>query len=272
MKIIKGFIVSFLVLFLLVFSSLFSSALQLKNPKYKVNNLGSPELEFGIVNCWYDTVVNKIRIHGSVINSGKNFITDGCHVVFFKEDTGSMCGICKIPVMDPFSPGVWRNGEIYFFDCYIDVNLNSVEARIDYYDVIPESNEENNVDVFPVCLDVVITGFVYGRENKVLKKIDITHWDISYEKVTAGFVVYTDSNGFYEISIPAKESFDEKHTYVLEAGNSQTDYDCQEKETEEVEAGGITVLDFKLEKKAKILNLPFLSKILDRFNTKDVII
>ena len=112
MKIIKGFIITSFVLFLLIFGSLSSPALHLNTHKYEVNDFGSPELEFGIVNCWYDTVVNKIRIHGSVINSGNSFATDGCHVVFFKEGTEIMCGICQIPILDPFSPGVWKRGEI----------------------------------------------------------------------------------------------------------------------------------------------------------------
>jgi len=268
----KGFIIIFLVLFLLIFNSFLSSALQLRTLERGAESLGTPELEFGIVHCWYDRVENKIRIHGAVINTGNNFKTDGCHVIFFKEGTESMCGIYKIPRFDLFSPGVWKNGEVYFFDCYISADLDLVEARIDYYNVIPESNEENNVGVFPVCQDVVVSGFIYGREDEPLNKVDVGYYDISYENVASGLLVYTDYNGFYEISLPAKEPFNEKHTYVLEVGNTKTGYNYQEKETPEVEAGGSIVLDIKLDSKAKIMILPFLSKILDRLNKKDVAI
>jgi len=257
MRSTKGFTIIFLVLFLLIFNSFLSSALQLRTLERGAESLGTPELEFGIVNCWFDRVEDKIRIHGTVINTGNNFKTDGCHVIFFKEGTESMCGICKIPRFDLFSPGVWKNGEIYSFECYIGADLDLVEARIDYYNVVPESNEENNVDVFPVCPDVVVSGFIYGREDEALDKVDVGYYDIYYERFSAGLLVYTDDNGFYEISLPAKKPFNEKHTYVLEVGNTKEGYNYQEKETPDVEAGGSIVLDFKLDSKAKIIISPF---------------
>lgn len=252
------FIAGFLIITILYSSSAISmiitkesASIQNREKEIISGTLNTPDIVIYDTCCWLNPLKNQVRFIGSLMNNGTvyNMRNKHFHVAFFAENNQNPFDIITIPTF--FDLGLWYNKEIEtFYVDYPSTMVNFLRVSIDYYNDLIESNEDNNIAVVPVGPSLMVTGVVSGKNNQLLQNISIVSYVLDYDTQAIGPQTYTDEQGFYQLSIPAKKPFDEPHSYTIIADGFEG-YQDQKRTIDDVVAGSYLSVDFTLEKKVR---------------------
>jgi len=214
-------------------------------------NNGLPDLIFAELRAWWGSLnttgITGIFVDYDVNNKGDTYYGDEpivSNLSFFADDNMTSFGyILQSPM---FYPSIWYPEEILggcnFFE--MDEKPDTITVKIDFTDLIPESDETNNNLTVAVLLGVTISGSVYTNENGEM---------IPFEGII-------DENGNYRMSLCPKEPFDESHIYDIMACDIASNLKILKK-TNLVKSGENTTLDFLFETPPETPDRPFGRKL-----------
>ncbi|UCH71821.1 MAG: PKD domain-containing protein [Thermoplasmatales archaeon] len=173
----------------------------------------------------------------SVTNIGKTYLSEvriQCTIAFFADEEVTPFGEFTVgPLFDPYT---WSKGATLTAHCFVkrEVKPERVTAKVDFYNIISESNENNNEKTTSVPLSITIEGTVLKRENGELIPVKDA-------RVISDLSTKTDENGQYSVGAIPREPFEEPDTFDVEV---HKDFPDLEKTTSPVLPGGKTQLDF----------------------------
>ena len=167
----------------------------------------------------------------SARNIGKSFDNGGavikCYVALFDNEQTTPFGYVVLTPI--FSPTVWEKEcllglSIFLPETEIKVHPEIVRAFLDYTNIIPESNEDNNNASCEVPLAITISGYVYEKnvtdELIPIKDCDVRDGsDFPYNILTRR--TFTDTNGYYLGIMFPREPTDEAFIYRIITKNCE---------------------------------------------------
>jgi hypothetical protein len=124
---------------------------------------------------------------------------------------------------------------------------NIITAKVDFTNLIPESDENNNNCTISVLLGVTISGSIYKKENNEIipyeEIIELSQYDED-SLSDFGYRHYrSNEKGQYNMSLYPKEPLDESHTYDVMACITNMSMRMIKK-SYSVKVGENTTLDF----------------------------
>jgi hypothetical protein len=206
---------------------------------------------------WFYFKNNGTFLHISVKNDGATYRSETTIKVilafFIDSATTPSYKLTATPLFDPYE---WRNGQSLEFGWFfISKEPESLTVKVDYTNVIEESNESNNEETCVVYPVITIEGTVHRKVSETLIPCEEAY-------IIAGRLSKTDENGYYAIGEIPKMPFNEPDTVSVRAGWGN--YQDVTKRTDPVLPGDKTTLNFVLDKeKSKEINFPLLVKFLD---------
>jgi len=227
-----------------------------------------PDLIFTDLRAWWGSLnttgITGLFVDYDVSNKGDTYYGDEpivSNLSFFADDNMTSFGyILQSPM---FYPSIWYPNEILggcnFFE--IDEKPDTITVKIDFTDIIPESDETNNNLTVTVLLGVTISGSVYTNENGEIIPfegiIELNQYDDDSLNDFGYRHYWSDENGNYRMSLCPKEPLDESHIYDIMACNIEDNIKILKK-TNLVKPGENTTLDFSFEAKgpSQLLYVP----------------
>ena len=215
-----------------------------------VNN-GLPDLIFNGLRAWWGSLnTTGIFVDFDVNNTGDTYYNNEpivSNLSFFADDNATSFGyILQSPM---FYPSTWYHGEILggcnFFE--MDEKPDTITVKIDFTNLIPESNEANNNLTISVLLGVTISGSIYKNENSEIIPfkgiIELSQYDEDSLSDFGYRHYWSDENGHYNMSLCPREPLSEPCTYNIMARNTSENLKILKK-SDPVKTGENTTLDF----------------------------
>ena len=213
------------------------------------NNL--PDLVPIELRAWWGSLNNTgVFVEYDVNNIGNSYYSNESivsNLSFFADDNTTSFGYALQSPL--FYPTVWYNGEILGGCCFyeLDEKPNTITAKVDFTNLIPELNEGNNDLSVSVLHGVTISGMIYENKNGEIipfeGKIELNQYDENSLNDFGYRHYWSDENGHYNMSLCPKESLDESHPYYVMACDTTKNLKIL-KETRAIEYGGNAALDF----------------------------
>ena len=177
--------------------------------------------------CWgynYNEKVDVLYVKFSVRNIGCGFTPGRCKIGFYADGAARPF---DTDILEPWFGGpAWEHWETLTYSNFcsnLTAKPNTVTAKVDCEDIIPESNESNNektCDYVPYAIN--ISGYVYNKDDNG-DLAPVFDCEIRTGKVPifdgdeGDRVSFTKSNGFYQVIIFPYEPFDEIQDYHVRA-------------------------------------------------------
>jgi len=217
-------------------------------------NNGLPDLIFAELRAWWGSLnttgITGIFVDYDVNNKGDTYYGNEpivSNLSFFADDNMTSFGyILQSPM---FYPSIWYPGEILggcnFFE--MDEKPDTITVKIDFTNLIPESDETNNNLTVAVLLGVTISGSAYKNENGEMIPfegiIELNQYDDDSLSDFGYRHYWSDENGNYSMSLCPMEPLDEPHIYDIMACDIADGLKILKK-TNLVKAGENATLDF----------------------------
>ena len=217
-------------------------------------NTGLPDLVFIELRAWWgSTNTTGLFVKYGVNNSGGTYNSNVpivSNLSFFAN--GNKTSFDYIHQSPFFFPNIWYEGEIlggsYFFK--MDEKPDTITAKADFTNLIPEANETNNNITVTVLMGVTISGTVAKNENgEIIPYGEIIELNLYDEESLSDFGYrhyWTDENGYYNMSLCPDEPLSESHVYSIMARATVENLEML-KESAPVKAGENATLDFIFE-------------------------
>jgi len=186
-----------------------------------------PDLKFLNLKIWWGrTNTTGIFVDYDIINDGATYYSDdpiSSNLSFFIYENNSQIGyINQTPI---FYPSIWYEKEILGGNQFFKMTKKpeKITVKIDYTNLIKESNENNNNQTVTVLKGITITGKIRIEENGEIKPInniiELNEFN-NYSLSTYGYRhFYSNENGSYNISICPKEPIKKPQKYYIMAKN-----------------------------------------------------
>jgi len=238
----------------------------LKNPNEDVQltiNESKPDLKiteyrtaWGFNEFYYNDYGTFIYI--SIINVGSTYYSDKeieVVVAFFANDeTTPFATLIVHPIFDPYT---WQTFHVLTYAWFFlqSNEPGTITAKVDYTNIMDESNEGNNEETCPVPPVITIEGTVY-------RKVAGGQVVCKGAEITAERGSETDERGHYSVGVIPKTPFDLPDSYLVMA--SWGNYIQVKKWSKPALPGKRTTLDFVLWKqKDRAIYSPFLNFLQD---------
>ncbi len=183
----------------------------------------------GLGSCWgynYNNDYDALYVKFYIMNSGDQFDNNDqiieCYLSFFADDeTEPFAYIILTPWFDPT---IWHEWEALGFNFHFPKNYlterpDTITLIVDYTNVIPESNEENNAEISYVVSAISSSGYVYDEDddgNLIPISDCLVHTSVGPPiNMMGNTFCYSKSDGYYNVIIFPAEPFDQPHSYHL---------------------------------------------------------
>ena len=193
----------------------------------KSTNQNLPDLKFLNLKIWWGrTNTTGIFVDYDVINNGSSYYSNepiSSNLSFFIYENNSLFGYFNQTPL--FYPSIWYEREILGGNNFFKMSKKpeKITVKIDFTNLIKESNENNNNLTVSVFNGITITGKILMEENGDIKPlnniIELNEFDNNTLSTFGYRHFLSDENGSYNISICPKEPLNEPQRYYIMAKN-----------------------------------------------------
>lgn len=193
----------------------------------KTTNQNLPDLNFLNLKIWWGrTNTTGIFVDYDVINNGSTYYSNepiSSNLSFFIYENNSLFGYFNQTPL--FYPSIWYEREILGGNNFFKMSKKpeKITVKIDFTNLIKESNENNNNLTVSVFNGITITGKILMEENGDIKPlndiIELNEFDNNTLSTFGYRHFLSDGNGSYNISICPKEPLNEPKRYYIMAKN-----------------------------------------------------
>ena len=194
-------------------------------------------------------------VYVSIINAGSAYHSEDVIevvIAFFADDeTTPFAKLVATPMFDPYT---WQTFEVLAYGWFFlqSKEPETITVKVDYTNIIPESDEGNNEETCPVKPVITIEGTVYRKVPGGYVVCEGAEISVLNERGSG-----TDEKGHYSVGVIPKKPFNLPDRYLVYAtwGN----YKTQQKWSSLVYPGERTTLNFRLSPKDRSFGSLFLN-------------